>query len=144
MLMTYYGFCGLAAVLLVSMQSFCGIFLLTPRDVGGTLFGGMFLDFMCLGGWLLATFGLVVTILLRSVGARMALTCSSAVQGGVGVWWLLNYPDDANGNLIFSPAPDDIQSMLFVIGLLLFGSFFLILKGYLQPKNELFHLENSR
>lgn len=135
MLSAYYVFCGVSAVLLISLQSFCGILLITPRDVGGTLFGGIFLDLMCLGGWLLATAGLVTSILVRFAGARVTLLCASAIQVAVGIWSLLTYPDDAGGNLIFSPAPNEIYGMTAIVGSLLFVSIYLIKQGYLQPRN---------
>lgn len=126
MLTAYYAFCGVIAVLLFSCQTFCGVMLITPRDVGGTLFGGMFLDILCLGGWLLATAGLMVSVLMRLAGAGVALLCASTVQVTAGIWSLLTWPDDANGNLIFSPAPDEITCMSAVAGSLLFLSIYAI------------------
>ncbi|QRG77469.1 hypothetical protein [Citrobacter sp. R56] len=134
----YYVFCGIAALLLLGVQSFFGILLITPREVGGTLFGGMFLVLMCLGGWLLTTAGLVATILTRFAGARVALLCASAIQVIAGIGSLLNYPDDADGNLIFSPAPNEIYWMIAVAGLLLISSVYLIALGHLRPKNGRF------
>lgn len=135
MRMAWYFFCGITAVLLFSMQAFCGVLLLTPRDVGGTLFGGMFLDLMCMSGWLLATAGMAVSIVLRFAGARIASLSASALQVGVGIWSLINYPDDANGNLIFSPAPGEIHGMIAIVGSLLFISIYLIGQGYLEPRS---------
>lgn len=134
----YYVFCGLTALILLGVQSFFGILLITPREVGGTLFGGMFLVLMCLGGWLLTTAGLAATILARFAGARVALLCASAIQVITGIGSLLNYPDDADGNLIFSPAPNEIYWMIAVSGLLLFTSVYLIAQGHLRPKNGRF------
>ncbi|MDA8479687.1 hypothetical protein NNO04_13355 [Citrobacter sp. Awk 4] len=137
-LLIYYVFCGITGLLLSGVQSFFGIMLITPREVGGTLFGGMFLVLMCLGGWLLTTAGLVATILARFAGARVALLCASAIQVIAGIWALYNYPDDAGGNLIFSPAPNEIFCMIAIAGLLLFTSVYLIAKGHLRPKNGRF------
>ncbi|NDO83792.1 hypothetical protein CJP72_24525 [Citrobacter sp. NCU1] len=137
-LLIYYVFCGITVLLLLGVQSFFGILLITPREVGGTLFGGMFLVLMCLGGWLLTTAGLVATILARFAGARVGLLCASAIQVTAGIWSLHNYPDDAGGNLIFSPAPNEIFCMIAIVGLLLFTSVYLIVQGHLRPQNGRF------
>lgn len=36
-------------------------------------------------------------------GARLAWLIAGLVPLLLGAWWRLNYPDDADGNLIFSP-----------------------------------------
>lgn len=134
--MGYYLFCGTVNLIFLILQSFFGVLLITPREVGGTLFGGMFLDLARTGGWLLMSAGLIVLILSRFTGTRVALLCASAIQMAAGVWSLLNYPDDMSGNLIYSPARDEIYLMTLFVGLIFFASFYLIRKGYLQPKTR--------
>ncbi|MGL5109519.1 MAG: hypothetical protein ACRC7J_10710 [Vibrio ordalii] len=134
--MIYYVFCGIVAVLLFSLQTYSAIVLLTPRDVGGTLFGGMFLDLMCIQGWLLATAGFVLAVVLRLAAARVALLCAGSIQMAIGIWSLVTYPYDMNEYMIYSPTPSDIYGMLCIIGSLLFVSIYLLRKDYLGPKNS--------
>ncbi|PKH22391.1 hypothetical protein CIG19_13905 [Enterobacterales bacterium CwR94] len=89
--------------------------MITPREVGGTLFGGMFMTLIYLSGWLLATLSLVTSIACRVLGAKIGLLCSSLVQIIWGLISIMNYPDDYNGNLIFSPGKDEIFVLLVIV-----------------------------
>lgn len=127
--MIYYIYCGVLLIILGSLQAFFGILLITPRDVGGTLFGGMFLDLLFLSVWLIVTSVLIILILIRFAGAILALLCTSVIQMVAGVLALLNYPDDINGNLIFTPTPHEINLMLALIGMLFIACIYLIKSG---------------
>lgn len=88
--------------------------LLTPKDVSGTLFGGAMGTQLYLGGWGIATFGLIVAIVLRLPGSIHAWIAAGLVPLCIGGWWQLNYPDDANGNLIYSPGQSDITVAMLI------------------------------
>lgn len=88
--------------------------LLTPKDVGGTLFGGAMSTQLLLSGWAVATLGLIVAILLRLPGSILAWITAGLVPLCIGGWWQLNYPDDANGNLLYSPVQADITIAMLI------------------------------
>ncbi|MCD5989299.1 hypothetical protein KDX30_15430 [Pseudomonas sp. CDFA 553] len=88
--------------------------LLTPKEVGGTLFGGVMGTQLNLTGWGVATVGLIVAILLRLPGSILAWIAAGLVPLCIGGWWQLNYPDDANGNLIYSPVQSDIKVAMLI------------------------------
>ena len=131
--MFYTIFCRVLVIVLGGFQSFFGILLLTSRDVSGMLFGGIFRDLVCLSSWLFTTIVLLVLILLRFAGARVALLCASGVQMLSGITALLNYPDDANGDLIFSPAENEIFLMITILGALFLISVYITRFKYFSP-----------
>jgi len=82
---------------------FADLQLVIPRDVSGTLFGGAMGFQLYLGLWIACALGLTLALLTRMPGARLAWLVAGLVPLLLGAWWRLNYPDDADGNLIFSP-----------------------------------------
>lgn len=121
----YNALCGLTAVLIVGHFSYFCWELLTPVDIGGTLFGGSMGAAAIAGGWALACLGLMLLALLRLPGARLAWLAGGMVQLCIALGWRLNYPDDFNGNLLFSPPPKELElAMWLAIGWLGVGWFF--------------------
>ncbi|MCO8169346.1 hypothetical protein NJC40_16390 [Pseudomonas sp. 21LCFQ02] len=98
--------------------------LLTPKDVSGTLFGGAMGTQLYLGGLGVATLGLTVVILLRLPGAILAWIAAGLLPLCIGGWWQLNYPDDANGNLLYSPGRSDITVAMLIGAAILVSGFY--------------------
>lgn len=98
----YLPLCWIAVAAPTASMIRCNLHLIVPREVGGTLFGGSMGFVMYLGGWALSVLGLLLALLTRVPGARLALIVAGLVQGLLGLWWRINYPDDFDGNLIFS------------------------------------------
>lgn len=111
---------------LICMQSFFGIALIHLRDVGGVLFGGIFYYIMFLTGWIVMTIIFAAMAILRVTGAIIGLILSSSAQGIAGGYYLINYPDDNNGNLIFSPQPNEIVFMITLMVVIIFSCLFLM------------------
>ncbi|PMY71048.1 MULTISPECIES: hypothetical protein [Pseudomonas] len=87
----------------LSLMLFADLQLIVPRDVSGTLFGGAMGFQLFLGLWIVCALGLTLALLTRMPGARLAWLVAGLVPLLLGAWWRINYPDDADGNLIFSP-----------------------------------------
>lgn len=110
----YYPVSWISVCVVLAHIVFFSWALLTPKDVSGTLFGGAMGTQLYLGGWGVATFGLIVAILLRLPGSILAWIAAGLVPLGIGGWWQLNYPDDADGNLMYSPAQSDITVAMLI------------------------------
>ncbi len=76
----YYPVCWLAVLALLAHITFCAWVVLTPTDVGGTFMGGMNGQLFG-GGWLIATTGLLLTLLLRLPGSIHA-----CIGAGLAPW----------------------------------------------------------
>lgn len=121
----YDALSGLTAALIVAHFSYFCWELLTPVDIGGTLFGGSMGAAAIAAGWAGACLGLILLALLRLPGARLAWFAGGMVQLCIALGWRLNYPDDFNGNRLFSPPPKELElAMWLAIGWLGIGWFF--------------------
>lgn len=94
--------------------------LMTPIDVGGTFMGGGMATQLYWMGWIVATMGLIVAILLRLPGAIFGWIGAGLVPLGIGAWWQLNYPDNAD-EVIYSIGQEGI-AVYMLIGAVLLGS----------------------
>ncbi|WP_256735433.1 hypothetical protein [Pseudomonas sp. dw_612] len=110
----------LVVLVLVLHYAFFDWLLITPIDVGGTFMGGGMATQMYLIGWIMATLGLIVAILLRLPGALYGWIGAGLVPLGIGAWWQLNYPDNAE-EVIYSTSPHEIGTVM-LIGVMLLGS----------------------
>ncbi|WP_339465669.1 MULTISPECIES: hypothetical protein [unclassified Pseudomonas] len=118
----YYPLCWLAALTLLLHSAFYDWNLMTPIDVGGTFMGGMGGQ-MFVSAWVLTTVVLLISLLVRLPGSIHACIAAGLLPLGMGAWWLVNYPDDAEQR-IYSISPHEIGSaMLIGAGLMLFGLF---------------------
>ncbi|WP_242487260.1 hypothetical protein [Pseudomonas sp. TH15] len=106
----YQLICWLAVLALLAHIAFCDWVLLNPTDVGGTLMGGMN-GLLFNAGWLVATSGLLLTLLLRLPGSIYASIGAGLLTLGIGAWSLINYPDNAD-QLIYSVSPGEIGSAM--------------------------------
>lgn len=122
----YQLICWLAVLALLAHIAFCDWVLLKPTDVGGTLMGGMN-GLLFNAGWLVATSGLLLTLLLRLPGSIYACIGAGLLTLGIGAWSLINYPDDAD-QLIYSVSPGEIGSGM------LTGAIFLTLGLFLRSR----------
>ncbi|KQQ62494.1 hypothetical protein ASF84_27035 [Pseudomonas sp. Leaf127] len=110
----YYPVSWMTVCVVLAHIAFFNWALLTPREVSGTLFGGAMGTQLYLIGWGVAMIGLIVAILLRLSGSIFAWMAAGLMPLCIGGWWQLNYPDDANGNLIFSPVQSDITVAMLI------------------------------
>ena len=114
----YYPFCWLAVGSVVLHSAFYDWYLLTPIDVGGTFMGGMGGQLFAIG-WVAATVALLLALLVRMPGAIHACILAGVMPLAIGVWWQINYPDDAEQR-IYSISPHEIGSAM-LIGAVLLG-----------------------
>ncbi|MFJ4197091.1 hypothetical protein [Pseudomonas sp. NPDC089534] len=118
----YYPICWLALLALMAHIAFYDWSLITPIDVTGTFMGGMGGQLFATG-WLVATSGLLLAMLLRLPGSTVACIGAGLLPLTIGAWWLVNYPEDSD-NLIYSTSPQEIKiAMLIGVGFLLLGAF---------------------
>lgn len=111
---------GLVVLVMILHVAFFNWCLITPIDVGGTFMGGGMATQMYLIGWGVATSGLVVAILLRLPGAIFGWIGSGLMPLGIGAWWQLNYPDNAD-QVIYSISQHAIGSFM-IIGVIVLAS----------------------
>ena len=117
---------GVIVQIIVSTQQ-----LLTPVDISGTLFGGATGTVEHAALWILAMAGVMMAALLRLPGSRLAWIVGGGAPILFGALVLWSYPDDAGGNLIFSPQRSEIALMMALgAAFLILG---LILRRYLIP-----------
>lgn len=114
----YYPICWLAVGSVVLHSAFYDWYLLTPIDVGGTFMGGMGGQLFAIG-WVAATVALLLALLVRMPGAIHACILAGVMPLAIGVWWQINYPDDAEQR-IYSISPHEIGSAM-LIGVVLLG-----------------------
>ncbi|PKH78730.1 hypothetical protein CXF97_19280 [Pseudomonas sp. Choline-02u-1] len=114
----YYPICWLAVGSVVLHSAFYDWYLLTPIDVGGTFMGGMGGQLFAIG-WVAATVALLLALLVRMPGAIHACILAGVMPLAIGVWWQINYPDDAEQR-IYSISPHEIGSAM-LIGAVLLG-----------------------
>ena len=119
----YYPVCWLAALALILHIAFYDLYLMSPRDVGGTFMGGMNGP-MYASAWMITTGALLLSLLLRLPGSIPACIAAGLLPLGIGTWWLINYPDDAQQQ-IYSITPHEIGSAMFIGGALLALGLFL-------------------
>lgn len=119
----YYPVCWLAVLALILHIAFYDVYLISPRDVGGTFMGGMN-GAMYASAWMLTTGVLLLSLLLRLPGSIAGCIAAGLLPLGIGTWWLINYPDDSE-QLIYSITPHEIGSTMFIGGALLALGLFL-------------------
>lgn len=112
-------------LLLLGFFDWC---LITPSEVSGTLFGGAMGTQMYLSGWAVATVALALTLVFRLPGSTLAWIGAGIMPLVMGAGWLLFYPDDADGHLMFSPQQHEIGVAMLV------GAAFLISGEYLRRR----------
>jgi hypothetical protein len=119
---------------IIAWTAIFDLWLLTPVEIGGTLFGGAFtFERNALGG-AAAMAGILIAALLRLPGFRLAWAASGLLPLAIGANALWRYPDDAGGNLIFSPQPQEIAvAMVVAAGFLLLG---IVLRRYLAGRTR--------
>lgn len=116
----FYAMSWLVVLVLMLHYAFYDWLLITPIDVGGTFMGGGMATQLYLIGWTVATLGLIVAVLLRLPGALYGWIGAGLLPLGIGAWWQLNYPDNAE-DVIYSTSPQEIGSLM-LIGAMLLGS----------------------
>ncbi|PXX52264.1 hypothetical protein SAMN05660489_06125 [Pseudomonas sp. LAMO17WK12:I10] len=125
---------GIAVAAPLAVMVLADLQLIVPRDVSGTLFGGAMGFQLFLGLWLVCLLGLTLALLTRMPGARLAWIVAGLVPLLLGAWWRINYPDDADGNLIFSPQSWELDyAMAIGCGLVLSGLHW-YRRGRLKPR----------
>ncbi|MGE8350193.1 MAG: hypothetical protein ACN6P5_06510 [Pseudomonas protegens] len=130
----YPPLCWIAVAVQVATMIRCNLHLIVPREVGGTLFGGS-MDFMLyLGGWAFSVLGLGLAVLTRVPGARLAWIIGGLVQLLLGLWWRINYPDDFDGNLIFSIQPRELDYVMVFGFALVYSGIHLWRRQRLKPR----------
>ncbi|AIC19229.1 hypothetical protein EY04_10090 [Pseudomonas chlororaphis] len=125
---------GIAVAAPLSVMVFTDLQLIVPRDVSGTLFGGAMGFQLYLGIWLLCALGLGLALLTRMPGARLAWIVAGLVPLLLGAWWRINYPDDADGNLIFSPQAWELDYAMAIGCALVFSGLYWYRRGRLKPR----------
>ncbi|KTC41585.1 MAG: hypothetical protein ACN6QY_21390 [Pseudomonas sp.] len=130
----YHLLCWVAVAAPLALKIHCDLNLITPRSIGGTLFGGAIDLQLNLAGWALCTLGLALAVLIRMPGARLAWLIAGVVPLILAAWWRINYPDDADGNLIFSTQDWELDYMM-VLGLAWAASgLYLLRRQRLRPR----------
>lgn len=119
----YYPVSWLAVLALTLHIAFYDVYLISPRDVGGTFMGGMNGPLFA-SAWMLTTGVLLLSLLLRLPGSIPACIAAGLLPLGIGTWWLINYPDDAEQQ-IYSITPHEIGSTMFIGAALLALGLFL-------------------
>ncbi|WP_350023866.1 MULTISPECIES: hypothetical protein [Pseudomonas] len=130
----YYPLCWIAVAAPTATMIHCNLNLIVPRDVGGTLFGGSMGFLMYLGGWALSVLGLLLALLTRVPGARLAWIVAGLVQLLLGLWWRINYPDDFDGNLIFSIQARELDYVIVFGFALIYSGVYLLRQQRLKPR----------
>ncbi|APC20873.1 hypothetical protein BME99_11180 [Pseudomonas protegens] len=130
----YYPLCWIAVAAPTATMIHCNLNLIVPRDVGGTLFGGSMGFLMYLGGWALSVLGLLLALLTRVPGARLAWIVAGLVQLLLGLWWRINYPDDFDGNLIFSIQARELDYVIVFGFALVYSGVYLLRQQRLKPR----------
>ncbi|QQZ44076.1 hypothetical protein IF690_11265 [Pseudomonas sp. SK3(2021)] len=125
---------GIAVAAPLSVMVFADLQLIVPRDVSGTLFGGAMGFQLYLGIWLLCALGLGIALLTRMPGARLAWIVAGLVPLLLGAWWRINYPDDADGNLIFSPQAWELDYAMAIGCVLVCSGLYGYRHGRLKPR----------
>ncbi|WP_185076521.1 hypothetical protein [Pseudomonas frederiksbergensis] len=110
----------LVVLVLILHHAFYDWLLMEPVDVGGTFMGGGMAIQLYLIGWTVATLGMIVALLLRLPGAMFGWIGAGLVPLGIGAWWQLNYPDNAE-EVIYSISRQGIGTFM-LIGAMLLGS----------------------
>ncbi|WP_236186960.1 hypothetical protein [Pseudomonas protegens] len=130
----YYPLCWIAVAAPTATMIHCNLNLIVPRDVGGTLFGGSMGFLMYLGGWALSVLGLLLALLTRVPGARLAWIVAGLVQLLLGLWWRIHYPDDFDGNLIFSIQARELDYVIVFGFALVYSGVYLLRQQRLKPR----------
>ncbi|MGC5704429.1 hypothetical protein J4P02_29930 [Pseudomonas sp. NFXW11] len=130
----YHPLCWIAVAAPLATMTHCNLQLIVPREVGGTLFGGSIGFFMYLGGWALSVLGLGLAVLTRVPGARLAWIVGGLVQLLLGLWWRINYPDDFDGNLIFSIQARELDYVMVFGFALVYSGVYLFRQRRLEPR----------
>ncbi|WP_347905377.1 hypothetical protein [Pseudomonas purpurea] len=99
--------------------------LIKPTNAGGIMFAGGFDFLVALIRWAIAAIGLLLAIVLRLPGYRLAWIAAGVFPVVMGTWWYFNYPDNALGNLLLSPTPEDISRDILLGALLLLSVIFI-------------------
>jgi hypothetical protein len=116
----FYVMSWLVVFVLILHHAFYDWLLMEPVDVGGTFMGGGMAIQLYLIGWTVATLGMIVTMLLRLPGAMFGWIGAGLVPLGIGAWWQLSYPDNAE-EVIYSISRQGIGTFM-LIGAMLLGS----------------------
>ncbi|MCK9802035.1 hypothetical protein M1B34_31350 [Pseudomonas sp. MAFF 302030] len=130
----YYCASALAICALVLGLGYINWDLIKPIDVGGTLFGGGMAAAAQLMGWAIVFTSLMLCLLLRLPGATLGSLVSGALLLGISAGWRLFYPDDFDGNLLYSPTPREIDLMLMIGAALFYGSWVLWRRRRAMPR----------
>ncbi|AKA25379.1 hypothetical protein [Pseudomonas chlororaphis] len=130
----YYLLSWIAVAAPLSLMVFADLQLIIPRDVGGTLFGGAMGFQLFLGVWLVCALGLALALFTRMPGARPAWLVAGLVPLLLGLWWRINYPDDADGNLMFSPQDWELDYAIAIGGALVASALHCLRRGRLKPR----------
>jgi len=130
----YLPLCWIAVAAPLATMIRCNLHLIVPREVGGTLFGGSMGFMLYLGGWALSVLGLGLAVLTRVPGARLAWIMGGLVQGLLGLWWRINYPDDFDGNLIFSIQPRELDYVMVFGFVMAYSGVYLWRRQWLKPR----------
>ncbi|UMZ14414.1 hypothetical protein I9018_12265 [Pseudomonas sp. MPFS] len=130
----YHPLCWVAVAAPLALMVFCDVQLIVPRDVGGTLFGGSMGFILYLSIWLACALGLGLALLTRVPGARLAWIGAGLVPLLLGAWWRINYPDDADGNLMFSPMARELDYAMAIGCAFIYSGVQLLRRRRLAPR----------
>lgn len=121
----YYALSLIATGGIIANLGYSNWHLIKPINIGGTLFGGSFSFQMHFIRWVIASTGLLLAIVLRLPGYRLAWIAAGVFPLFMGTWWYFNYPDNAQGNLVLSPPPEDISRDILLGTMLLLSVIFI-------------------
>ncbi|QNH78420.1 hypothetical protein GGD92_09270 [Pseudomonas protegens] len=130
----YRPLCWIVVAIPLSVMLLCDVQMMQPRDVSGTLFGGAMGFQLYLFAWVLCLIGLVLALLTRMPGARMAWLLAGLVPLLLGVWWRLTYPDDEDGSRAFSPQAWELDYMMGIACLFVVSGLYLYWRRRLAPR----------
>ncbi len=130
----YRPLCWFAVAVPLSVMLFCDVQMMVPRNVSGTLFGGAMGFQLFLFGWVLCLIGLILALLTRVPGARLAWFLAGLVPLLLGAWWRINYPDDADGSLAISPQESELDFMMGIVCLFIASGLYLFGHRRLAPR----------
>lgn len=92
--------------------------LITPIDVGGTFMGGGMATQLYLMGWGAASVGLLLAVVCRLPGSIYGWISAGLLPVGIGAWWQLDYPANAD-QMILSTSRQEIGVAMLIGAVLL-------------------------
>lgn len=104
----WYGNSLLCLLSCMGLALVSGLYAMPVQDVGGTLLGGIGRALPLLS-LLVALTGIGLAWLIGMSGARWILAITALLLGGLAAYQWLGYPNDHDGNLIYSPTREELS-----------------------------------